>query len=62
MKMKYLSIVRRTGRNRAIVAIARILVETIYVMLSKGGWNSMIRLKPSLRENRKPWRQDQGIL
>ncbi len=36
MKMKYLSIVRRTGRNRAIVAIARILVETIYVMLSKG--------------------------
>ena len=37
MKMKYLSIVRRTGRNRAIVAIARILVETIYVMLSKGG-------------------------
>ncbi|MFG1555421.1 MAG: IS110 family transposase [Thermoplasmataceae archaeon] len=37
MKMKYLSIVRRTGRNRAIVAIAGILVETIYVMLSKGG-------------------------
>ncbi len=36
MKMKYLSIVRRTGRNRAIVAIAGILVETIYVMLSKG--------------------------
>ena len=36
MRMKYLSIVRRTGRNRAIVAIARILVETIYVMLSKG--------------------------
>ncbi len=36
MKMKYLSIVRRTGRNRAIVAIARILVETIYVMLLKG--------------------------
>jgi hypothetical protein len=28
--------VRRTGRNRAIVAIAGILVETIYVMLSKG--------------------------
>ena len=36
MRMKYLSIVRRTGRNRAIVAIAGILVETIYVMLSKG--------------------------
>ena len=36
MKMKYLSIVRRIGKNRAIVAIARILVETIYVMLSKG--------------------------
>ena len=25
-----------TGRNRAIVAIARILVETIYKMLSRG--------------------------
>ena len=36
MKMKYLSIVRRLGKNRAIVAIARILVETIYVMLSRG--------------------------
>ena len=36
MKMKYLSIVRRIGKNRAIVAIARILVETIYVMLSRG--------------------------
>ena len=36
MKKKYLSIVRRLGRNRAIVAIARILLETIYVMLSRG--------------------------
>ena len=36
MKMKYLSMVRRIGRNRAIVAIARILIETIYVMLSRG--------------------------
>ena len=36
MKMKYLSIVKRLGKNRAIAAIARILVKTIYVMLSKG--------------------------
>jgi transposase len=36
MKMKYLSIVRRLGKNRAIVAIARILVESIYTMLSRG--------------------------
>ena len=35
MKMKYLSIVRRTGRNRAIVAIGRILVEIFCVMISK---------------------------
>lgn len=36
MRKKYLSIVRRVGKNRAIVAIARILLEAIYVMLSKG--------------------------
>ena len=35
MKAKYLSIVRRLGKNRAIVAIARILLECIYVMLTK---------------------------
>jgi transposase len=35
MRMKYLSIVRRLGKNRAIVAIARILVECIYTMLSR---------------------------
>lgn len=28
-KMKYMNIMKRIGRNRAIVAIARILVETI---------------------------------
>ena len=27
---------RRIGKNRAIVAIARILIETIYTMLSRG--------------------------
>ena len=32
-KSKYLSIVRRLGRNRSIIAIARILAETIYSML-----------------------------
>jgi len=36
MKSKYLSIVRRLGKNRAIVAIARILLEIIYTMLKKG--------------------------
>jgi transposase len=36
MKNKYLSLVRKLGRNRAIVAIARILLETIYTMLKKG--------------------------
>lgn len=36
MRKKYLSIVRRLGKNRAIVAIARILLETIYAMLSRG--------------------------
>ena len=35
MKNKYLSLVRRIGRNRAIVAIARILAETIFTMLKK---------------------------
>ena len=33
LRSKYLSIVRRVGRNRAIVAIARILAELIYTML-----------------------------
>ena len=32
-KSKYLSIVRRLGKKRSIVAIARILAETIYAML-----------------------------
>jgi transposase len=36
MKSKYLKIVRRLGKNRAIVAIARILLESIFIMLSKG--------------------------
>ena len=36
MKKKYLSIVRRLGKNRSIVAIARILLEIIYKMLSSG--------------------------
>ncbi|MHB1812556.1 MAG: IS110 family RNA-guided transposase [Thermoplasmataceae archaeon] len=36
MKAKYLKIVRRLGRNRAIVTIARILLENIFVMLSRG--------------------------
>ena len=36
MKMKYLSIVRRIGKNSAMVAIARIQLETIYVRLSRG--------------------------
>ena len=34
MKSKYLSLVKRLGKNRAIVAIARILIETIYTMLT----------------------------
>jgi len=36
MKSKYLSIVRRPGKNRSIVAIARNLLEIIYTMLKKG--------------------------
>jgi len=33
LRSKYLSIVRRVGKNRAIVAIARILAEIIFTML-----------------------------
>ena len=33
LRAKYLSMVRRVGRNRAIVAIARILAELIFTML-----------------------------
>jgi len=36
MKSKYLSLVRRIGKNRAIVAISRILLEKIFIMLKKG--------------------------
>ena len=36
MNRKYLSLVRRLGKNRAIVAIVSILIETIYTMLSRG--------------------------
>jgi hypothetical protein len=36
LRSKYLSIVRRIGRNRAIVAIARILAEIIYSMFKNG--------------------------
>ena len=32
-KSKYLSIVRRLGKKRSIIAIARILAETIFTML-----------------------------
>ena len=35
MKSKYLSLVKCLGKNRAIVAIARLLVEIIYLMLTK---------------------------
>jgi len=35
MKNKYLSLVKRIGKNRAIVTIARILAETIFTMLKK---------------------------
>ena len=35
MKNKYLSLVRRIGKNRAIVAIARILAGTIFTKLKK---------------------------
>ncbi|OWP57170.1 MAG: hypothetical protein B2I17_01985 [Thermoplasmatales archaeon B_DKE] len=35
MKHKYLSIVRRLGKNLTIVAIACLLLETIYMMLSR---------------------------
>ena len=36
MSKKYLSLVRRLGKNRAIAAIVRTLIETIYTMLSRG--------------------------
>lgn len=36
LKKKYLSIVKRLGKNRAIVAIARLLIEIVYAMLTKG--------------------------
>ncbi|MVT13150.1 MAG: transposase, partial [Euryarchaeota archaeon] len=35
MKNKYLSLVKRIEKNRAMVAIARILAETIFTMLKK---------------------------
>ncbi len=35
MRLKYLSIVRRLGKNRSIVAIARHLLTIIYTMLTK---------------------------
>lgn len=35
MRTKYLSLVRRLGKNRSIVAIARHLLEVVYAMLSK---------------------------
>jgi len=35
MRLKYLSLVRRLGKNRSIVAIARHLLEIIYTMLTK---------------------------
>ncbi|MCL4345172.1 MAG: hypothetical protein M1496_02270 [Candidatus Thermoplasmatota archaeon] len=35
MVIKYLKLVRRLGKHRAIVAIARMLAETIWTMLSK---------------------------
>jgi hypothetical protein len=36
LQRKYLSVVKRLGKNHAIVAIARILIETIYIMLVEG--------------------------
>ncbi|MHB1622178.1 MAG: IS110 family RNA-guided transposase [Cuniculiplasma sp.] len=35
MKKKYMSIVHRLGKNRSIVAIARLLIEIIFTMLTK---------------------------
>ena len=32
-RIKYLSVVRRLGKKRSIVAIARIFAETVYTML-----------------------------
>ena len=36
MRIRYLSLVRRLGKSRAVVAIARNLAETIWTMLSRG--------------------------
>ena len=36
LQRKYLSVVKRLGKNPAIVAITRILIETIYIMLVDG--------------------------
>ena len=36
MKTKYLRLVRRLGKSRAVVAIARILAKVIWTMLSRG--------------------------
>ena len=35
MKIRYLKLVKRLGKSRAIVVIARILAETIWTMLSR---------------------------
>ncbi len=35
MKLKYMSLVRRVGKYRAVVAIARHLLEVVYTMLTK---------------------------
>jgi transposase len=36
LRQKYLNMVRRVGKKRAIVAIVRIIAGTIYVMLKNG--------------------------
>ena len=36
MRKKYLRIAKRLGKNRAIIVISRILIETIYTMLKNG--------------------------
>lgn len=35
MRIKYLHLVRKTGKKRAVIAIARILAEIIFIMLSR---------------------------
>lgn len=51
-KIKYESLCKRHGQKRAIIAITRIILTTIYQMLSAGeAWNSSVLYKIDMPES-----------